>query len=104
MLCSRNDLRYFTGAAWLRTISSHPRSAVGHRDFCPVDDGAVRFALHTVALYLRHVAHAVVLGSDIERFCSPFHKKHNISPKRGGSEGEIRRNLQMQKDSESQNA
>ena len=83
-MSSRNDLRNFSGASWLRARSGHSRSPVGHRNFLPVDDGAVRFALHAVALDVRHVADAVGLGPDIERFCLSFLKNDKFHAKRRG--------------------
>ena len=81
---SRNDLRNFPGASWLRARSGHSRSPVGHRNFLPVDDGAVRFALHAVALDVRHDAHPVGVGPDIERFCLSFLKNDKFHAKRRG--------------------
>ena len=57
-MSSRDDLRNFPGASWLRARSGHSRSPVGHRNFLPVDDRAVRFALHAVPLDVGHGLHA----------------------------------------------
>ena len=86
MLNSCDDLRYFTGAAWLRTKTSHARSSIGHDNFLAILDRAVLFALHAVALDIRHVAQPLPLGPDIERFCSTFHKNGDYWAKRRGSE------------------
>ena len=90
-MSSRNDLRNFPGASWLRARSGHSRSPVGHRNFLPVDDRAVRFALHAVALDVRHDAHPVGVGPDIERFCLSFLKNGKFHAKRRGSKPIIRR-------------
>ena len=91
-MTSRNDLGNFPGASWLRARSGHSRSPVGHRNFLAVDDGAVRFALHAVALDVRHDAHPVGVGPDIERFCLSFLKNGNYWAKRRGSEVQNERN------------
>ena len=88
-MSSRDDLRNFPGAPRLRARSGHSRSPVGHRNFLPVDDGAVRFALHAVTLDVRHDAHLVGVGPDIERFCSSFVKNAKFYAKRRGSKPNI---------------
>ena len=88
-MSSRDDLRNFPGASWLRARSGHSCSPVGHRNFLAVDDGAVRFALHAVTLDVRHDAHLAGVGPDIERFRSSFVKNGKFHAKRRGSKPNI---------------
>ena len=84
MLSSSNDLGNFTSAAWLGTESGHPRPTIGHHDFFAVLDGAVLFALHAIALDVRHDTHARDSVRILNASVRDSSKGRNIAQKGGG--------------------